>query len=1112
MEVLLAAVLACLLHVSVGNLPPSIDCPQSFTTLVKPGQRSAAVTWNVPTASDPEQGKVIPKLTKFSPSPGSMLTVGTHIVKYSATDKEGRSDHCTFTITVEGAQCLSIGDILHGRTTCNQGARYGEKCSVVCDSGYEVLADNSFTCLRDGRYDKPAPVCEEVGFYTLLCRNITSSRASTFLKSAEKNFQLVFEQLQSRGYIPIYKSTEYAKKMCQNADNSNHGVCVYLRRLALFEKLKEDIKTLPVTNSRRGDDADNNLIQYTYRRLMTLHPEIHRFCDDTNFINDLYNDFPNVQRIHDKNKYQRILGQIFSGNLTFDVLKSEANKVCSPDHEGPDCLLRDVLQLIERAKRFIAHQEKIGRWDDEDVNHYFNALTFSSILLKWKYHGRVNAIQPHNTTDQQAVITQIIRAVAMYIDDGADEKLEILMSMFPYFNTDKICNSGKMCLFWRVVDQTRVYIKSRQPATGKGVKVLLLNTDLDLREFLRQKQMERVLQFLGDQEYNLVAVADDLKNEFSKVINQRFYELKTYFKKIHSFSAAKAKADLIVFHQLNNLTQSARTLAPEIDSDISIVIGFMMTSAALEVTEKTINFAVVMAESCNPLKAATDSSVSDIMDATAELVNALATLGSATRLVIAIHALRGHINHVRNGFAKNKEFIGDMKTIMESITQDKKPDDFEAAKDRFLKKYNDYVPAVSKPDVTEMAVYFNKVLEEACKIIEGTSTSLAAVPKAFIGSSGLCWTTAVKIEKLVSTLESIYDKQYELVEVLAQNVQSQVAMKAADGIVADYDAIAGSNGQDEDVLESLRQVSGMSYVCYRIMVLQVIRMYCDELQYKAGGVRPHVCKDAGTDISTLLAYKEPPCSSRGLEFQTVSGRKTRRGDTAYMSISKLYSGQEISFKIPNSRWLYKAGWITKADLTAVIYVSGFEVYLPSEVRYRRDIRVHVEVDGENELVPGGTRYTINPSRPMVFEYKVGHGVNCRQHRGYDNPYTTCHTNKIPDVCPKTEYSCFVDGGDRVLHPSIFSRFKIRVNGYEDLPGPNPTTPVPVKVAVRTCAYIPSRSDQQFQDQFRYQGRNRLPSTCCPEEQYWSGRHMACRNCPNNSTVALRGYYCEKQAD
>ncbi|XP_067681811.1 uncharacterized protein [Haliotis asinina] len=1111
MIVLLTAVLACLLHASGGNRPPVINCPRSFTTLIKPGESNAEVTWDLPSATDPEDGVLTPTLDNFSPRRGSRVSVGTYIVKYMVKDKQGRKDYCTFTITVDSAQCPSIGDTLHGRTTCSQGARHGDKCQVVCDPGYEVLTENSFTCRSDGTYDRSVPVCEEVGFYTLLCRNITSSTASHFIKSADENFQLLFGQLQSRGYLTSFRPMYHAKRMCKNSEKSTHGVCVFLRRLKLFKELKRDLELLSVIPSPTGTDAENNLIQYTYRRLMTLHPQIEQFCDIPNFLNDFYKYLPDVKRIHDT-KYQRVVERIFSGSLKLGVLHSEINEVCGPDKEGPHCLLRDVLQLIERAKKFNLHRDRIGRWKNEDVHNYFNALTFSSILLKWKYHDRVKAIQPHNTTDQQAVVTKIIRAIAMYIDEGADEKLEILMSMFPYFNTDKICNSGKMCLFWRVVDQTRIYVKTRKEKSGNGVKVRLLNTDIDLREFLRQKQMERVLQLLSDQEYNLVAVADDLKNEFSKVINQRFYELKTYFKKIHSFSAAKAKADMIVFHQLNNLTKSVRELAPDIDTDVAIILGFVMTSAALELTEKSINFGVVLAESCNPLKAATDSSVSDIMDAMAELANALATVGKAIRLVTAIKALRDHISYVRKGFAKNQDFINDMKTIMEKVTQNKTGDDFEDAKDRFLEKYNDYVPAVTKPDITEMGVYFTKVVQEACSVIDGTSTSLAAAPKAFIGSSGLCITTEVKIGKLVSTLESIYDKQYEMVEVLAQNVQAQVAMKAADGIVADFDSLAGSDGQDEDVLEGLRQVAGMSYVCYRIMVLQVIRMYCDELEYKAGGVRPHVCKDAGTDISTLLAYKVPPCSSRGLEFQTVSGRKTSRWDTAFMNISKLYSGEEIRFKIPNSRWLYKAGWITRADLKAVIYVSGFEVYLPSEVPYRRDIRVTVKMEGENELVPGDTRYNINPSRPMVFEYKVGHGLNCRQHRGYDNPYTTCPNNKIPDVCPKTEYSCFLDGGDRVLHPSIFASFSVRINGYEDLPVPRPSTPVPVKVAVRTCVFIPSRTDQQFIDKFRYQGRKRLASTCCPPEQFWSGRHMACRKCPTNSTVALRGYYCEKQDD
>ena len=81
--------------------PKILNVPEDRIVNIQFGETSATVTWIAPTASD-NSGVVSLDATLDSPQ---TLTIGTHMVQYTARDPAGRTTMDSFTITVRG-KCL----------------------------------------------------------------------------------------------------------------------------------------------------------------------------------------------------------------------------------------------------------------------------------------------------------------------------------------------------------------------------------------------------------------------------------------------------------------------------------------------------------------------------------------------------------------------------------------------------------------------------------------------------------------------------------------------------------------------------------------------------------------------------------------------------------------------------------------------------------------------------------------------------------------------------------------------------------------------------------------------------------------------------------------------
>lgn len=94
--------------VSEGDISPEFQsCSSDLNFNNDPGKCGAIVTFPTPTASD-ENGSVPVIRTDNGPPSGALFPVGSTTVKFSATDDQGNTSYCEFTITVTDNETPTI--------------------------------------------------------------------------------------------------------------------------------------------------------------------------------------------------------------------------------------------------------------------------------------------------------------------------------------------------------------------------------------------------------------------------------------------------------------------------------------------------------------------------------------------------------------------------------------------------------------------------------------------------------------------------------------------------------------------------------------------------------------------------------------------------------------------------------------------------------------------------------------------------------------------------------------------------------------------------------------------------------------------------------------------
>jgi gliding motility-associated-like protein len=101
--------------VIVDNQPPTITCPQNVTVNADPGTTMATLNGLAPTVADNCTGNLSLTFTRTGATPGNgsgpangSYSSGTTIVTYRVTDAAGNTATCSFTVTVDAGQVLTL--------------------------------------------------------------------------------------------------------------------------------------------------------------------------------------------------------------------------------------------------------------------------------------------------------------------------------------------------------------------------------------------------------------------------------------------------------------------------------------------------------------------------------------------------------------------------------------------------------------------------------------------------------------------------------------------------------------------------------------------------------------------------------------------------------------------------------------------------------------------------------------------------------------------------------------------------------------------------------------------------------------------------------------------
>ncbi|CAG2201289.1 unnamed protein product [Mytilus edulis] len=417
---------------------------------------------------------------------------------------------------------------------------------------------------------------------------------------------------------------------------------------------------------------------------------------------------------------------------------------------------------------------------------------------------------------------------------------------------------------------------------------------------------------------------------------------------------------------------------------------------------------------------------------------------------------------------------------------------------------------ITKDDLAKLGSYWELFIEEICEGIASTSSVNANAIRGIAGATGRCREAKITAAQLVATQEEVYDLQFDLMETMANLMRSLTQIQSSKLLGAGPKAQHPS-GLSIDTIKTLVAVSSMSY---NILQTTNVQMLCNILEYKQGR-KPQLCNGLATDIDKLLASRDSECHAE-LKFITVSTKRTNKtGDYSWLDLSMLFRGKTVPFQVPNVNWWMQHGQLLPSQRSHSFYLTGFEIYMPIVSEDARPVLVQVTpTNVDNKLFQDAkTNYIISPLKQMTDRLKIsyteGHGSSCRQQR-IPNPYRVCgrkERSSFPQICPNS----ISEEDKSILLPSIYSKFNLRVEGYEQLHLDEPVTDVPLKIGIKFCSVDPSRPLQRRKREIQSVRRQRSSGDlCCPQnKQYYSEVTKQCESCPVGSQSYYNGLFCGK---
>ena len=714
---------------------------------------------------------------------------------------------------------------------------------------------------------------------------------------------------------------------------------------------------------------------------------------------------------------------------------------------------------------------------------------------------------------------EIVTNVQMIVNAVNTEdhgQLVNIVSSLPSFSSIKGCSTSnsEVCIFQALLGQLANYIQSATPTKLDGATRKTVYSQIDYKAFLTHRTLAEILRTAQSSQATLLEVANYLNQQIKcngdQLASGIFQELEGYFTSVHAFDSAKSSYDVAYIKDtINSLSKRGSSISNTVDSNLEeILIGAVVCTTA-DLAYQTAKLAITAARLSNPFGWLFGSAdPNDLLEAMEEVSKAIERVARAAKLLDSLSTVRAQVQKIQRGLASNSKFLASVNYLVMHI--DESDDNFLQQQSTFLDLYGAYTPVISKPELTQVGGYLEALVTEACDVISETEGPpiVLDIYRSYISGSGLCWRTVIAIQTMVETYTEIYDFQFDLIEQLAAVVRAKTGLNAASKIGSSWETSV-QNCDSSDTLKRYAILAGTSHVTYEIQKWQAIEEYCNYLEYDNAGIRPSVCQGIRTEIANLLAFIPSKCQgyqgfTRYYSIPAVINRVTSYRSVvtpdnyAQLNVSALLAGETVHFQVPNAEWLVENGFIQSFEKDYAIYVMQFEVFLPIESSSHTSVVVRAFATASNQLVLGGTTYTITPSNPLVTEYLEGkHIIGCRGSTKF-SPYSLCASSHPPDIC--LAGNCLQQ---EFLPPSIYSQWNIIVNGYE-MVDVNPATDMGVQISMTLCKKSVTRQEVMTEQVVKTEAEE---DRCCSKTEYWSSESSSCTPCPSGTVSALYGYFC-----
>eukprot|EP00794_Sanderia_malayensis_P006424 gene6424-7157_t len=797
--------------------------------------------------------------------------------------------------------------------------------------------------------------------------------------------------------------------------------------------------------------------------------------------------------------------------------EAECNDPTNDISDGLECIFYSV---TKHANDLIS-AVKSGNWGER------RTLDIRSAILVGLIATKTNSYIEYTTAQTREFVIDSFERIYFYVKQNDIEGLDQYTKSMPapdtlqttqgqrcseFFNDLK---SRIPCLFNNMLREIFVFMNSQKRAP---LNTKVISTQFDYKTLLQSAQLASISTQIEQQtleiKANLAEWADEIKTFVSQDTGRKFSALEEYFQGIADFDERKANADIaFIAGRLTGFDDQINELKPDLEERLMGIINGSLLANMVDTVQRAGELVVKSAFACNPL----DPDPGAVIDSVNDLAQSVVNVMRSEALKRLFGAVVDQTTSVAKRISENNDFIENVRTIVTDLPN--QVDDNEAFTEKtteFLDKYAEYDPKVQRQEIAAMEGSWEAFIEEGCDTMFAGGTAASGVVESIFANKGDCLTTHAKINKLVETFSEIYDYQFDLMETLATAVRAYQSKFFSRRLDTNLRVIGEEDLTDESDNEAVNLNEAMLnfFLIYRMHTTQILSQYCNYLEFKNAGEMPSVCPNAlhsleQNDISRVIAFSPASCTPESFKFveipTTDSNNEDKRG---FINTTRLYSGEEIPFKIPNIDWLLRHEWITNADARdTAIYVTAFELFLPSDgtpgsrkkisnkqqsdqskikitksepgrslmkksfltkkkliksasssvpEQGRKDVSLNLmrsrRSSTEREI---RFKITARHSAPLFFEDesdRYGLQPNRRYIFTYQENADSCRQDRIdnpyssslPELCPVS-----LKPDDNDVNPSVFSLWKIKLQAptFENIPEVANT---PLKAAIRLC--------------------------------------------------------------